>query len=132
MNFSRLFGVDAEYMYYGLGLKPSVMNCQGLPDASGHMQSISLDGIVTVPAMSADWNTEFLASVSMTATLRWRTASFSEMERPVSPHGDGRTLSALTTIPRRFTIPHRRARQRYPRIPRLLAVSTRKAESRIV
>ena len=32
MNFSRLFGVDAEYMYYGLGLKPSVMNSQGLPD----------------------------------------------------------------------------------------------------
>ena len=49
MNFSRLFGADAEYMYYGLGLKPSVMNGQGLPDASGHMQSINLDGIVTVP-----------------------------------------------------------------------------------
>jgi hypothetical protein len=49
MNFSRLFGVDAEYMYYGLGLKPAVSNSQGLPDASGHMQSISLNGIVTVP-----------------------------------------------------------------------------------
>jgi hypothetical protein len=49
MNFSRLFGVDAEYMFYDLNLKRSVSQGQSLNDASGHMQSISLDGIVTVP-----------------------------------------------------------------------------------
>jgi hypothetical protein len=36
-------------MYYDLGLRPSVSQSQSLPDASGHMQSISLDGIVNVP-----------------------------------------------------------------------------------
>ncbi len=49
MNFSRLFGVDAEYMYYDLGFRPSVLNNPGTADASGHMQSVSLDGIVSVP-----------------------------------------------------------------------------------
>ncbi len=49
MNFSRLFGMDAEYMYYDLNLKPSVSQSQSLNDASGNMQSVSLDGIVTVP-----------------------------------------------------------------------------------
>jgi len=49
MNFTRIFGADAEYMYYDLGLRPSVSQSQSLPDASGHMQSISLDGIVNVP-----------------------------------------------------------------------------------
>jgi hypothetical protein len=49
MNFTRMFGADAEYMYYDLGLRPSVSQSQSLPDASGHMQSVSLDGIVNVP-----------------------------------------------------------------------------------
>lgn len=49
MNFTRMFGADAEYMYYNLGLRPSVSQSQSLPDASGHMQSVSLDGIVNVP-----------------------------------------------------------------------------------
>jgi hypothetical protein len=49
VNFSRLFGVDAEYMYYNLDFKPSVMQSQSLSNQSGHMQSVSLDGIVTVP-----------------------------------------------------------------------------------
>ncbi len=49
INFSRLFGVDAEYMYYNLNFRPSVKLGQSLPDQSGNMQSISLDGIVTVP-----------------------------------------------------------------------------------
>jgi hypothetical protein len=49
VNFSRLFGVDAEYMYYNLDFKPSVMQNQSLINQSGRMQSISLDGIVTVP-----------------------------------------------------------------------------------
>jgi hypothetical protein len=49
VNFSRMFGVDAEYMHYDLGFRPSVMKNQSLADQSGNMQSISLDGIVTVP-----------------------------------------------------------------------------------
>lgn len=48
-NFTRLFGVDAEYMYYDLDFKPSVILGQSLPNQSGRMQSISLDGIVNVP-----------------------------------------------------------------------------------
>jgi outer membrane protein with beta-barrel domain len=49
VNFSRMFGVDAEYMYYNLDFKPSVIHNQFLPHQSGNMQSASLDGIVTVP-----------------------------------------------------------------------------------
>jgi len=50
MNLSRLFGFDAEYMYYGLGFKSSVAHGPAnLNDASGHLQAISLDGIVNVP-----------------------------------------------------------------------------------
>ncbi len=49
MNFTRLFGADAEYMYYDLGFRPSVILDQFLPGQSGHMQSFSLDGIVNVP-----------------------------------------------------------------------------------
>src|ERR1039457_5462492 len=42
MNFSRMFGVDAEYMHYDLGFRPSVINGPAaLADQSGHMQSIS-------------------------------------------------------------------------------------------
>jgi opacity protein-like surface antigen len=48
-NFNRLFGVDAEYMYYDLNFRPSVKQSQSLTDQSGNMQSISVDGIVTVP-----------------------------------------------------------------------------------
>ena len=49
VNFSRMFGVDAEYMYYNLNFRPGVIKDQALPGQSGWMQSISLDGIVTVP-----------------------------------------------------------------------------------
>jgi len=48
-NFNRMFGVDAEYMFYDLSFRPSVIQGQSLTGASGHMQSISLDGIVNVP-----------------------------------------------------------------------------------
>lgn len=48
-NLTKMFGVDAEYMYYNLNFKGSVQREQGLPDQSGHMQSFSLDGIVNVP-----------------------------------------------------------------------------------
>jgi hypothetical protein len=49
VNFSRLFGVDAEYMYYNLNLRPSVSLAESLNDPSGNLQSISLNGIVNVP-----------------------------------------------------------------------------------
>ncbi len=49
VNFSRMFGVDAEYMYYGLGLRPSVSQSRSLNDASGNLQSVSLNGIVNAP-----------------------------------------------------------------------------------
>ncbi|HYW36548.1 MAG TPA: outer membrane beta-barrel protein [Terriglobales bacterium] len=55
MNFSRRFGVDAEYMYYDLGLRHSVSQSQGLPNASGQMQSVSLDGIVNAPIHVGKW-----------------------------------------------------------------------------
>lgn len=48
-NFSRMFGVDAEYMFYDLSFRPSVIQGQSLLHPSGHMQSVSLDGIVNVP-----------------------------------------------------------------------------------
>ena len=49
INFTRMFGADAEYMYYDLSFRPSVIQNQSLPGAGGHLQSISLDGIVNVP-----------------------------------------------------------------------------------
>jgi len=49
INFTRMFGIDAEYMYYSLDFRPSVELSQSLNNQSGNMQSISLDGIVNVP-----------------------------------------------------------------------------------
>ena len=49
INFNRLFGMDAEYMYYNLNFRPGVIQSQSLAGQSGNMQSVSLDGIVTVP-----------------------------------------------------------------------------------
>jgi hypothetical protein len=49
MNFTRIFGADVEYMYYNLDFKRGVAYGQGLPNQSGHMQSVSLDGIVNAP-----------------------------------------------------------------------------------
>jgi Outer membrane protein beta-barrel domain len=51
-NFSRMFGVDAEYMYYGLPIRQSVINSQSLPGASGNLQSVSLNGILNAPLHS--------------------------------------------------------------------------------
>ena len=48
-NVSRLFGFNAEYMYNDLKFRDSVILHQSLPGQSGHMQSVSLNGIVTVP-----------------------------------------------------------------------------------
>jgi hypothetical protein len=49
LNFSRMFGFNAEYMFYDLALRPSVANQQSINNASGHMNSWSLNGIVRSP-----------------------------------------------------------------------------------
>jgi hypothetical protein len=49
MNFTKMFGADAEYMYYDLNFRQSVKESQSLADQSGRMQSISIDGLVKVP-----------------------------------------------------------------------------------
>lgn len=55
LNFSRIFGFNAEYMYYNLDLKPSVANSQSINNASGHMNSWSLDGLVRSPVHLGDY-----------------------------------------------------------------------------
>ncbi len=49
VNLNRLFGVNAEYMYDNLSFKDSVINGQSLPDASGRVQSATLNVIFNVP-----------------------------------------------------------------------------------
>ena len=48
-NFSRLFGVSAEYMYYDLNFRPTVAFQQNLATASGSLNAISLNGIIRPP-----------------------------------------------------------------------------------
>jgi hypothetical protein len=48
-NWNRRVGFDAEYMFYDLPFKSSVIKSQALPGQSGYMQSISLDAIITTP-----------------------------------------------------------------------------------
>ena len=43
LNLSRNFGVKAEYMYFNLGFKDSVKAGQSVPDATGHVQSATLN-----------------------------------------------------------------------------------------
>ena len=48
LNFSRMFGFNAEYLYYGLPIKDSVRLQQfSGHSASGSVQAASLNGIVT-------------------------------------------------------------------------------------
>lgn len=54
-NFNRLFGADVEYMYYDLPFRSSVKKYEFLADQSGHMQSVSVDGIVNVPRHIRKW-----------------------------------------------------------------------------
>jgi Outer membrane protein beta-barrel domain len=55
MNFNRMFGFNAEYMYYNLNLRPSVANGQSINNASGYMNSWSLNGLVRSPYHLGDW-----------------------------------------------------------------------------
>jgi len=49
LNLSRMFGFNAEYMYYDLPLKPSVIQQEGIPGATGHLHVVTLNGIVNAP-----------------------------------------------------------------------------------
>jgi opacity protein-like surface antigen len=50
VNFSRMFGIKAEYMYYNLALKDSVIQQQFLlPGAHGNLQSATLNGVFNFP-----------------------------------------------------------------------------------
>ena len=50
INLSRMFGFDAEYLYYGLPFKDSVIRNQFLlPGAGGNVQAGLLNGTVTWP-----------------------------------------------------------------------------------
>lgn len=49
MNLNHIFGVSAEYMYYNLDLRPYVADAQALPNATGALNSWSLNGIVRAP-----------------------------------------------------------------------------------
>jgi len=49
MNVSRMFGFNAEYMYYDLTVRQNVALGQGLQTTSGALQAMSLNGIVHPP-----------------------------------------------------------------------------------
>jgi hypothetical protein len=47
LNLSPSFGVKAEYMYFNLKFDDSVKANQGVPDATGHLQSATLNLVYT-------------------------------------------------------------------------------------
>jgi len=49
MNLSRAFGFKAEYMYFDLGFKDSVKADQFVRDATGHLQSATLNAFLNFP-----------------------------------------------------------------------------------
>jgi hypothetical protein len=49
VNFSRAIGVKAEYMYFNLGFKDSIKANQSVLDATGHVQSASLNLFYNFP-----------------------------------------------------------------------------------
>lgn len=49
LNLSSRFGFNAEYMYYDLPLKSSVIQQQAIPGASGHLHAATLNIIVNAP-----------------------------------------------------------------------------------
>jgi hypothetical protein len=62
MNFSRMFGARAEYMYYNLPIKQSVIDQQGLPGASAHEHAVTINGTFTYPLHSS-WGFYGIAGV---------------------------------------------------------------------
>jgi hypothetical protein len=55
MNLNHIFGVNAEYMYYNLNLRSYVADHQDLPNATGSMNSVSVNGIVRSPYHLGRW-----------------------------------------------------------------------------
>jgi opacity protein-like surface antigen len=49
VNLSRAFGFKAEYMYFNLGFKDSVKAQPTLSDATGHLQSATLNAFLDFP-----------------------------------------------------------------------------------
>jgi hypothetical protein len=49
LNFGRRFGFNAEYMYYDLPLKSSVIQQQAIPGSSGHLHAVTLNIIANAP-----------------------------------------------------------------------------------
>jgi len=49
MNLSRAFGFKAEYMYFNLAFKDSVKADQFVRDATGHLQSATLNAFLNFP-----------------------------------------------------------------------------------
>ena len=77
MNVSRRFGFDAEYMYYDLPLKPSVIQNQFLlPGAGGNVQSGTLNGIVKMP---------FFGRAYGIFGVGWYQRNVSNRREPLSP-----------------------------------------------
>lgn len=48
-NLGHMFGVDGEFMYYGLPVKQSVLNVTGAPSGSSRMYSVTGNGILRLP-----------------------------------------------------------------------------------
>ena len=111
VNLSRAFGFKAEYMYFNLGFKDSVKAGQSLPDATGNLQSAtlnlffshSLQGRLAVYAIggagwyqrSVDTRSQFLAAgtVCQPAWRLWGIACTTGNPGVVSP---AQTLSSNT------------------------------------
>ena len=80
LNLSRRFGFNAEYMYYDLPLKPSVIQNQFLlPGAGGNVQSGSLNGIVKAPSFGR-WGAYGIFGVG------WYQRNVSNHKEPLLPN----------------------------------------------
>jgi hypothetical protein len=85
INFNRMFGVDAEYMWYDLNFRPQVKLHQSLANQSGNMQSFSLDGIVTVPKHFGKLGAYGILGVGFyrrTVSIPSRTLAFQSLYEP--------------------------------------------------
>jgi opacity protein-like surface antigen len=111
VNFSRRFGLKAEYMYYNLSFQDSVKLQQSVPDATGHLHSATLNAFLNFPLQGklgvyaiggAGWyqrtveaQSQFLAegTIYHPAWELWGITSNTGSPRVVSP---SQTLSSNT------------------------------------
>lgn len=79
-TLSRRFSVSAEYMYYDLPIKTSVIQRQFLlPGAGGSVQSGTLNGIVKAPLFFGRWGAYGIFGVG------WYERSVSSRREPLAP-----------------------------------------------